>query len=113
MHSKKEDENIYESDGDGDSEGDMDDEDGAKRRRPRVECIMGDRSLEELRNHHPQRITADFKWGQRTVTLTSNFDAGNMCRAEQADCPNHVSGQHVSTRCISFYCNILYPSFFL
>lgn len=98
MLSKKDEENMYDSDGDGDSEGDMDDEDGPKRRRPRVECIMGDRSAEELRNHHPQRITADFKWGSRTVTLTSDFDAGNMCRAEQGDCPNHVSHHQVLVR---------------
>ena len=88
--SKKEEEN-YESDADGDSEGDMDDDEAPKRRRPRVECIMGDRTAEELRRHHPQRITVDFRWGARTVVLTSDFDAGNMCRAEQADCPNHVS----------------------
>ena len=90
MTSKKEEEN-YESDADGDSEGDLDDDEAPKRRRPRVECIMGDRTAEELRNHHPQRITVDFKWAARTVTLTSDFDAGNKVRAEQADCQNHVS----------------------
>ena len=92
MQSKKEEEN-YDSDNDGDSEGDAEDEEGPKRRRQRVECIMGNRSAEELRNHHPQRITAQFKWGNRNVTLSSDFDAGNMARVEQTDCPNHVSNQ--------------------
>lgn len=47
----------------GDSEGDMD-EDGADKpnrpKRPRVECIMGDYTEEQLRNMHPQRTTVEF-----------------------------------------------------
>lgn len=33
---------------------------GDKRKAPCVECIMGDRSAEELRNHHPQRNKFEF-----------------------------------------------------
>ena len=98
MQPKKEEDN-YDSDGDGDSEGDMEEDDGPRRVRRRVECIMGDRSAEELRNDHPQRVTVDFKWGARTVVLTSDFDAGNMCRCEQADAQNHVS-RNCCSRCI-------------
>lgn len=33
---------------------------GDRRKAPCVECIMADRSPEDLRNHHPQRNTFDF-----------------------------------------------------
>jgi len=33
---------------------------GDKRKAPCVECIMGDKSAEELRNHHPQRSKFEF-----------------------------------------------------
>ena len=50
MASKREDE--YNGSDEGDSEGD-DEEKASRPRRPRVECIMGNKSLEELRNTHP------------------------------------------------------------
>lgn len=50
MTSKREDDN-YGSD-EGDSEGD-DEEKASRPRRPRVECLMEGKSLEELRKMHP------------------------------------------------------------
>lgn len=44
--------------------------------------MMGEKSDEELRNTHPQRITVEFPLGKGAVTLTSDFDAGNMARCE-------------------------------
>ena len=80
----------------GDSEGDVDDDDelgpGKKgRSKCRVECIMGDRSPEDLRNDHPERTTVQFQVSKHSVTITSDFDAGNMARCEQGDSANHVS----------------------
>lgn len=61
-----------------------------KKRHFQVECVMGDRSLEELRNTHPQRSTFNFTLGQSEITVTSDFDAGNMARCEQhAEDPCH------------------------
>lgn len=61
-------------------------------RRKQVECIIGDKTPEELRAKHPQRSTHHFTIGKSPVTITSDFDAGNMSRCEQhSDQPNHVS----------------------
>ena len=43
---------------------------------------MGDYTEEELRNMHPERTTHVFNVGKSKVTLTSDFDAGNMARCE-------------------------------
>jgi len=40
---------------------------------------------------HPQRSTFKFKHGKNELTITSDFDAGNMARCEQMDSGNHVS----------------------
>jgi hypothetical protein len=58
------------------------DNDAPKMKRKQVECIMGDYTAEQLRNMHPQRTTFPFKMGKSQVTLTSDFDAGNMVRCE-------------------------------
>ena len=67
------------------------DEDKGRAPRKQVECIMGQYTLEQLRSMHPQRSTYNFKMGNNPVTITSNFDAGNMARCEQLDSGNHVS----------------------
>ena len=66
-------------------------DDAPKVKRKQVECIMGDYTAEQLRNMHPQRSTFNFKIGKNQVTLTSDFDAGNMVRCEQMESGNHVS----------------------
>lgn len=48
-----------------------------------VECIIGDKTPEELRTRHPQRTTHNFTIGKSNITITSDFDAGNMSRCEQ------------------------------
>ena len=76
------------------SEGEEDSGDDApKQKRKQVQCIMGDFTAEQLRNMHPQRSTFGFKVGKSQVTLTSDFDAGNMVRCEQMDSGNHVSNR--------------------
>lgn len=77
------------SEGDEDSGDDQDDKPKVKRKQ--VECIMGDLTAEQLRNMHPQRTTHEFTMGKSKVTITSDFDAGNMARCEQMESMNHVS----------------------
>lgn len=74
------------------SEGEEESDNDAPRvKRKQVECIMGDYTAEQLRNMHPQRTNFDFKMAKNTVTVTSDFDAGNMVRCEQMESGNHVS----------------------
>ena len=75
---------------DGDSEGGNDGEQ-VKPRKLKVECIIGNKTEEELRELHPQRNTFEFPVYGATVTVTSDFDAGNMARCEQMESGNHVS----------------------
>lgn len=78
------------------SEGALDEEEQDEQKKPKrfkVQCIIGDQSPETLRNLHPQRSTFEFNLGksESLVTITSNFDAGNMARCEQSESKNHVS----------------------
>lgn len=87
MDKEKEEYNSDSNNSGGDEDGGMDEQTktAVKKvlRRRNVECIMGDQTPEELRAKHPQRTTHQFKIGKADVTITSDFDAGNMCRCEQ------------------------------
>ena len=61
MKSQKE-QQANENSDDGGSEGDVDEEDKQnKRKRVRVECVVGNRTEEELMSMHPQRTTFEYQ----------------------------------------------------
>ena len=65
-----------------DSSGDDDDgQQPEKRKAPQIQSMIGEYTMEELKGMHPQRNV--FQFGH--ITISSDFDAGNLARCEEGD----------------------------